>query len=302
VEKIAPLALGPAVLGCYTLLEHFVPQLPRIDEWFARDRIPDQAEFPGRMSVALALALTLCALATAWRGSERGERRRLLIEAITGSLIMSAGLSTLLGYVAGVPTLYHWGTATATSPLAAISLLLLGLALLLLAWRDGVKIEGGPPSWSPMPAMIGCLTLTLILWSGLQERERSFVNERTGAAMDALASALKLTLEQQIRQLDRLARAWGDSPEVSPVLWQADAARQLAESRGYGCVSVAYVDETPQTRWILPARAMKARKATSTRRRRSAPTRSIRPGREGIPWHPARSIKSITWAASTPAW
>ena len=39
-----------------------------------------------------------------------------------------------------------WGTATATSPFCAIGLALLGFALLILAWRDSLKADGGPPA------------------------------------------------------------------------------------------------------------------------------------------------------------
>ncbi|MES2220303.1 MAG: hypothetical protein V4587_04975, partial [Acidobacteriota bacterium] len=89
----------------------------------------------------------------------------------------------------------------------------LGLALILLAWRQSVKVGGGPPAWSPMPAVIGCLTLTVILGIGLRERERDYLKTRTQNAMASLAQTIKGSFDQQTSEFERLARSWADKPE-----------------------------------------------------------------------------------------
>src|ERR1019366_3008188 len=131
--------------------------------------------------------------------------------------------------------------------------MLLGFAVLLLAWRDSVKSEGGPPVWSPMPAVIFCLTLTVILWVGLRERERAFTTERTQTAMNSFAASLKLTLDEQTHQLETLARNWGDNTD-SEASWPASAAEQIAQRSGpFGCTSLSYVDGSHRTVWAYPA-------------------------------------------------
>ena len=56
--------------------------------------------------------------------------------AVIGSVCLSVGLSTLLGYAGSLPVLYMWGTAVAAAPVTAVGVLLAGLALLVISWRD----------------------------------------------------------------------------------------------------------------------------------------------------------------------
>ena len=247
------LAVLPAVISLVTLGEQILHRNFFIDELLAADHLLLETENPGRMSGMIAVCLVLGGLVLAWRGTGRGVQARLFAEAVAGSVIASAGFSTLLGYAAGLPPVYRWGTATATSPVSAIALMLFGSAMLLLAWRDSIKAEGGPPVWSPMPAVIGCLTLTVILWVGLRERERAFAGERTQTAMNSFAASLKLTLDEQTHQLESLARSWGDNME-GEANWPASAAEQFSQRSGpFGCVSISYVDAAHRTVWTYPA-------------------------------------------------
>ena len=148
------------------------------------------ADPSSRMSIPFAACSLATALVLAWSAFPGGARARLFAEAVSGSIAAAAGFSTLLGYAAGLPAIYRWGTATATSPITAVALLLIGICLLLRAWREATKIEGGPPAWSPMPAVIGCLTLTIILWIGLREREQAYVNAKAQASLDAPANSI----------------------------------------------------------------------------------------------------------------
>lgn len=52
--------------------------------------------------------------------------------------------------------------------------MVLGCALILLGWRHTAKSAGEAPVWSAMPTVIFCLTLTVILWMTLRDRERAF--------------------------------------------------------------------------------------------------------------------------------
>ncbi|HUK62562.1 MAG TPA: CHASE domain-containing protein, partial [Dongiaceae bacterium] len=193
-------------------------------------------------------------LSLAWRVTGRAARARLFADAVMGSVIASAGFSTLLGYWVDLPAVFSWGTATATAPVAAFCLMLLGLALTALAWRETIKAEGGPPAWSPMPAVIFCLTLTVILWIGLRARERAFIGTTTQSATTQLAQRMDSELEIQTNQFERIARNWSARSEDSTEVWQADATQQMSDSSGLrGCVSIAFVDaRTLRTVWVYP--------------------------------------------------
>ncbi len=252
-RQVCQLALLPALIGLITLAEHLLRKNAHIDELITTDFVFDKdTASPGRMSAMAAFCLVLGSLVLAWRGTERGARARLFTEAVVGSLITSVGFSTLLGYAAGLPPVFKWGTTTATSPVGAITLMLIGFAVLTLAWRDSVKAEGGPPAWSPMPAVIGCLTLTVILSVGLSERERAFVTERTRIVADSYATTLKSVVEDQMHQFETLARQWGENAEARDS-WPASAAEQLAQRSGpVGAVSIACLDADNRTIWIHP--------------------------------------------------
>jgi PAS domain S-box-containing protein len=252
-RRFALVALGSTAIGLLTLAESVLRQNFLIDELLARDHLSQaETEFPGRMATMVAICLALAGCALAWRAFDRGARARLFAEAVAGSILGSAGFSTLLGYASTLPAVYRWGTHTATSPVSAIALLLLGAALILLAWRESMKIGGGPPAWSPMPAVIGCITLTIILWIGLRERERYYTDQRTQNAMSSLVLTIKSEFDQQTRDFERLARSWGDGPENATALRQADAGKQLSDSSEHGCVSIAYVSPQRRTLWIYP--------------------------------------------------
>ncbi|MBP9914479.1 MAG: hypothetical protein KBF26_13850, partial [Opitutaceae bacterium] len=196
-KRFVWLALLPGTLTLLSLLQDVLHTNFRIDELFIKDHLLIDTASPGRLSAMAACCIVLASLAVLMRGINAPARARLFAEAVMGSIIASAGFSTLLGYGVGLEAVYKWGSYTATAPLMAAGLLLLGLALLTLAWRGTLRIEGGPPAWSPMPVVIACLTLTLILWIGLRERELAYLGAKTQTSMETLAIQISSELERQ---------------------------------------------------------------------------------------------------------
>ena len=251
-SKFAWAALMPAAIGLLSLVEQITQYDLGIDEFLARDYLLIGTEAPGRMAAIVAGSLFLASIVLSIRGLRGGGRTRIFAEAVTGSVVASVGFSTLLGYATSLPAVYSWGTNTATSPLDAIALLLLGLALLALAWRENLKIAGGPPNWSPMPAVIGCITLTVILWIGLRERELVYLGTNTKIAIQSLANNTSLALSHQAADVEHLAQSWSKTSDNATGIWEADAATHLRDAPG--CISVAWVDPSFHTRWIYPAK------------------------------------------------
>ncbi|MBC7369280.1 MAG: response regulator [Undibacterium sp.] len=211
---------------------------------------PGAASAP-HLSAMTAGCLVLGSSALFWNAFQHAPRSRLFTTAFTGSLIASVGFSTLFGYRVNLHAIYKWGSDTAMPQLTAIGLLLLGIILLLTAWRENLRDESGPPAWSPLPAIIACLTLTLVLWLGLRDSERTFLGGRTLTARDQIATAILFELQAQTNSLERLARRWGDGPGNATV-WEADTASQFSESKPFGCVVLSYVDDRGVTRWVFP--------------------------------------------------
>ncbi|MEO5960645.1 MAG: ATP-binding protein [Opitutaceae bacterium] len=251
-RAVALLALGPAAIGGLTLLEHLRGIDLKIDELLVVDRLAAGAATPGRMPLVVAASLLLCGLALAWRVTDGAARTRLFVEGLIGSALVSMGFAALVGYAAGLDAVYKWSAETAIGPASGTALLVLGLAMLILAWRETMQRDGEAPAWSPMPAVVACLTLTVILSVGLRDRERAYLHQKTQSATEALATRIKLELEQRTNRLERLARSRSESRDNSPQTWEAEARKQFDESVASGGVSLAYLGTDGHALWSYP--------------------------------------------------
>ena len=197
-------------------------------------------------------SLLATGLVLAWHVRADSSRARVFVEAMTGCLVAAAAGSALLGSGVGLAAADRGSAAFILAPILALALLLTGLSLLLLAWEEARRGKDGPPSWAPMPAVVGGLMLTLLLWVGMVEREHSYIAAKTQRAAESFAQTLEFAIGRQENALERIARAWADLPESgNPRL--AAASAQFRESEPLGCVSIAWVDPERRTRWVFPA-------------------------------------------------
>jgi len=254
------MALLPFGFAALTLLEAILNRDLHISDLFMIDRLSGAEVHPGRGTAMAGACIGLGAIIVASHSSSAAIRLRMYAGAVVGSVLASVGFSTLLGYACDLPGVYNWGGEFAMPALSAAALFLLGISLLLLAWRENLREKNEPPAWAPMPAVIGCLTLTLILWIGLHARERAYIDVQTRQAMGELARAIDSSIEHQENAFERLARDWGDAPDADTRSLElrevADAQTQMRDTDGagvYGCESIAYVDTAFRTRWIYPS-------------------------------------------------
>ncbi len=203
----------------------------------------------GPPSVATAISLLLASLVLIAPRFRLPSRVCLPAKAIMGSLVAAIGVSTLLGYAGSLPAVYMWGTGTPTSPVSGAGLTLLGLALLALTWRESTEIEHGPPRWAPVPVIIASLTITLIFWLGLREREGVYLNARTQTAMETLAIQIGSELDRQSNAIERLARKWGETIPTETV-WEVEVDLQLRDSGPLGCRSFAWLNQDFRAQWV----------------------------------------------------
>jgi PAS domain S-box-containing protein len=257
-NKRAPWAAGLAALVTFiTLLEWAFRIDLRVDELLAKDSLLIETLYPGRGSIMSLGCIFLAGLTLTWRLTEKRGRERLFAEAVSGSILSSVGFASLLGYAFSLPAVYDWGTSTAMSALTAAGLLVTGTALLVLAWRESLKNEGGFPAWLPMPAVIGSVTLTLIFWVGLHQREMSILETKAVTARDQIATTVKAEIDQQANAIDRLARAENDNPDNNLAAWQTDVAVVYEQSKEIGCTSIALIGRSPSDQhlrsvWVYP--------------------------------------------------
>ena len=250
---VAVAAVAATVLAALTLAEYALHADFNLDELFANDYLVADMPQDGRMSLASACCLLLAAGVLVWRGLGRSPRAQVGTEAVVGSVIGSVGFSTLLGYATGLEVIYSWGAGIAISPVSGLAFLLLGSALFLLAWREGVRVEGEAPRWAPLPAVIVCFTLTLIVWVGLNTRERAYSGFKAQVSMESLATTINYEFDRQKSLVERLANNWGRARgEEVGMMRETDAHLQMDDLRQVGCVSLAWVNPDLRTRWVYP--------------------------------------------------
>ncbi|HEY0967402.1 MAG TPA: response regulator [Opitutaceae bacterium] len=249
-RSIAAITLGSAAIGGLTLLQSQTGLDLMIDELLIKEHITTQTEHAGRMSAPVALALLIAGLSVAWIAIDSAQRRRTFVIAVCGSIILSIGTSTLAGYLLRLPSVVRWGTGTSTGPLDAVALLLLGGGMLMLAWRETRTDSGRAPTWLPLPVVLGSATLTIIMWTGLRERERVYLGSLTTSTISSLAGEIQLEIERQSNAVERIARRWSQYAEETPVVWEVDAMTHLSESPAAS--SLVLIDPNFVSRQVYP--------------------------------------------------
>jgi PAS domain S-box-containing protein len=250
--KMAWLALLPALIGALTLVEQAFHFNLGIDELLVRDYAYAGSATPGRMHFLAAACLLLAGLVLAWKAFAPQARARILAEACAGSVLAVIGSSTVIGYAAGLSTICRWGAAEPMPAVGAATLLLLGFALLGLAWRENEALTAELPWWLPLPVGIFSATLTLVLWTGLREHEFLYLGTNTQRAIDNLAGAITHEFDLQTSAFERIASKWGQAPDQATAVWETDATTQLSLGGSPGCVAIEWVDTSLHTRWVYP--------------------------------------------------
>ena len=106
------------------------------------------------------VVLLLGAAALLLRDTYRWCGRWLWAVAILGSIIFAIGLVSCTGYMTGIPC-HAWQSRAPMSFLSAICSCVLGLGVVMSAYRYGALDESGSPRWFSLMVCIGALAIML---------------------------------------------------------------------------------------------------------------------------------------------
>lgn len=201
------IAALPAALGLAAVAQSFFPSAIRLDEFFTKDYFLAHSGNAEGMPLVVGacfglagLGLTLCA---------RGRARfRTSVLAVAGSVLMSVGFSTCLGYALNLPVVFRWGGVQATPLGSALLLLILGTGLLATAWRESQGSNPGAPVWIPLPVVVASATFTVVLWLGLRDAETTKIGTSTQVALRDFATAVGRELDRQTDAVESSAQTW----------------------------------------------------------------------------------------------
>lgn len=163
------------VISLITLAEYITGSDLYIDTLLIFPVLPEDIQFPGRMSLntSINFILTAASIYTITIGKRIAKPITNFITGVLGSLINTFACITIIGYITGLSGVYNWGyfIGMGMSLTTASGFLLLGSGIVASSWyegNDGWTEKAGAPRWLPIAIAICLLTVTLNIWTALR--------------------------------------------------------------------------------------------------------------------------------------
>ncbi len=244
-------ALGAfvALVAAATLAQYVFGTDLGIDQLLVRHDITTHSPYPGRMAHATAIAFLLTGTASVLLTVQRTRAwPRIAAEALS-ALTVSISLVAIAGYTTGIEQAYGWGQITRMALHSAIGFLLIGLAILIFALRDGASHRSHLWRRTYLPLAIVTLATSVSLWQALRVHEEQRIADATQAARQAVQVAFALHTDGRVRALERMAARWAARMETSRPEWEADARQYLRDDFSL----VGRMDSSFALKWSVAA-------------------------------------------------
>jgi PAS domain S-box-containing protein len=177
------------------------------------ERFTPEAGFPDLMSplTAVCFALSGASIALAWSGIS--PRLRSMCVALSGTLVFSISIASLLSRFLGTPAAFGWTLLQLMAGHTATAFIFLSAALLTRAWGDDRRANGShslPPSWLPWCMDLGLTTVLLSLWQGVvASTDLNLGLYRLGGFLGALLLVFLLILAMPVGFRDKVITGVG---------------------------------------------------------------------------------------------
>lgn len=159
-----PIALGASAIvlaiASITLLEYATGHDLLIDQLFRRDIHYPDSPYPGRVSPGTCVAFVCAGLHLLLSALDRKSRIVIAIfSELFAFLTFALGAAGMIGYLEGNETAYTWGSYARMSPHTASGFMLVGAALMAMAWYRQDTRVARIPLWAP--ALV-CFTVLML--------------------------------------------------------------------------------------------------------------------------------------------
>ncbi len=158
--------------------------------------------------LAMALPTALCALflglVLVGSAPDRWDRRWNAIVGMTAAFVATSSFVVMVSFVAGIDFAGGWDAINLVSPVSAVSFMLLGLSLVIIASRNSLA-SGWGIRWIAPPFAAVILSGTLLLWHAQVEAEKQVAARATAQAGNAIRDHLEAKLETLALDLELLA-------------------------------------------------------------------------------------------------
>ena len=195
------------IVGLLTLAEYISGFSLGIDQFLMEHYIVVETSQPGRMAPNTALCFLLTSAALFLWGRGRLFRRIFLLLVGLGGLIFVLGLMAFIGYLTGSSSAYGWGNLTRMAVHTAVGIMVLGIGILIVAFRERLLAREGSADLPSRPRMRIFLLSTTIMAVVTFTVALNIVREVHHAAVEQKrAELLKLVMnwEEMVGALDQV--------------------------------------------------------------------------------------------------
>lgn len=218
------LAAFVALLGAATLTQYLLDVSFGIDELLMEHHVETLTSHRGRMAPNTATCFTLVGVALL--GARRALRTPggLTALGLVGIVVVALGAVPFAGYLMGVEVAYGWGVYTRMAVHTAASFVLLGVAIVALAWFAQERNPRSLPAWLAAVVGTAALTVTVLIWQAMGQRDVD--RARTALAENAETACRELAkgIRDKARALSRMAARARYTTEAE---WRQDAIDYL---------------------------------------------------------------------------
>lgn len=215
-----------ALLGALTLIEYVAGVDLGIDELFRRHSITVKTSRPGRMAPGTALCFVLAGTALVLQLSERGSRSGIASGAL-GSLVVSIGAATLVGYAVGLEEARVRTFFTRMAVHTALGFELVGIGVIASAFRS--LSPRTTPSPVAIPVGASMLALSLVLWQAAMAHDDAQLRRVLEEEAHEIAAMLGTLIHERVRGLESLARRLGGEASPPTEDWAAETSQYLKD-------------------------------------------------------------------------
>ena len=244
------------LLASLTVIEYVFGFNLGIDEFFMDAYITVKTSHPGRMAPNTAACFFLTGIAVLILSKPRQLKKNSLALAILGGLVFSLGIAALGGYAIQMETAYGWGNLTRMAVHTASEFMVLGLGIILLAWKADTNANKMIPEWMPILVGMGTVMTTLLIWQAVETNEVKSINKEIKINALHIKSKFIAALETQIFEVTNQVKLWELRGAPTKKEWLLNAELHV----GYhsSVRSIEWVDPDFKIQWIAPLKENEA--------------------------------------------
>jgi PAS domain S-box-containing protein len=253
VNRSRPALIAAAVvfaLSTLRLVEYAFQMDLGVDRLLPDPYLLMQGVPPGRLPLMSAFGFILIATGVGIAAARLRFKCRPLIVASLGAVAAAIATTVLIAHAAGVIPSQRWSPLTVLAPQLTLAFVLLGLGVMILAWREEIRRHGNAMRWLPVPVGIALIVATLLLWQALLAQERDHVNRIMQAELNSVANKIASNVQAHVLALLHMAGEWEAGGRPNRRDWNLDSAIALSPMSGFR--SVAWIDPTARVQRIMP--------------------------------------------------